>query len=337
MGSIPTRPTKNMKFIYPIKFSKHEIIENRNTPIHILSDVTIGDTSRGNACSMSIPGTNMIMTCTPHYFHFLKEYVGSYLYYRNNFDKDTKFIWMQNAGYTYPVYQDTRGLCSIISDHFSGSSNARLDYQDFSIGTFKIERLVLMLDSQKAIVDLSGSNTKYFDTPDINREIRKEFSRFGTKNHSPQKIFLTRSLVNKNLKRFPVKNESQKKWLDDQIRLRHIESDVEQAIEKVFVERGFSIIDPSVIGFHEQIGIFKSCSHFAGFLGTAFYNGIFSENGTNFTAIRMDDQYWYDFEGDIKSVIDCNFSYIQLYRKFSIDTMIDVIEKRLDEILEGEK
>ena len=65
----------------------------------------------------------------------------------------------------------------------------------------------------------------------------------------------------------------------------------------------------------DQVRLFHNVEYVAGLLGTAFYNGIFSKPGTQFTAIRTNPSYWYNFEGDIKSVITADFNYVNLYTK----------------------
>jgi hypothetical protein len=128
---------------------------------------------------------------------------------------------------------------------------------------------------------------------------------------------LTRKIVSEELPKHPDYASTGQKWKKDQIKLRWNEPWVEDAIEDYFMSQGYAVVQPSGISMQDQIRLFYNAEHVAGLLGTAFYNGIFSKPGTQFTAIRTTPAYWYNFEGDIHSVIDTPFSYINLYNKVS--------------------
>jgi capsular polysaccharide biosynthesis protein len=79
----------------------------------------------------------------------------------------------------------------------------------------------------------------------------------------------------------------------------------------------------------EQVNFFYNASHVAGLLGTAFYNGIFSRQWTKFTAVRVTPSYWYDFEGDIQSVVNVKFDYANVYEHVDTEQVREFLTQTL--------
>lgn len=323
--------TQHGVFNWPIDYDSYEIVDDKNNYIRIYNNVILGDASSEQIFCYN--GTNLIITCTPHYFHYLKEYYASFLYYKRNYENSAKYLHVNNAGYIYPKHQKMCEVCKWTESFIIQDKNGEFDISVLSSACLLIERLVIVFDGQQVIAKFNPEFTDWTNTPGLNWELRKMFLKKQKRSkNKKQKIFLSRRVVSEELKNWNHPGLKDSEWLDTQRRLRYHPDWVEEEIEQVFLEHGYEIIQPSGIPMDEQIEIFANATHVAGLLGTGFYNGIFCKRGTKFTALRINPDYWYDFEGDIRSVIDCEFKYIHMadhlasketIRKHLIESMIE--------------
>jgi hypothetical protein len=294
-----------------------DIEQDPNGVVYTFNNVILGGQANDSSI-ICLNGTNVVFSGVPHYFHFLKEYLSVYLHTRRTIDKNAKYIWIDHDGYHFPKYQDMKSVHNLVFQMMSGFEGIRLKDTDFYNTTLLIEKLVVMWDSQMVIVNEQFPRNDYGNTPTLNLELREFFSQYAIEDSSlPKKIFLTRKIVSEDLPKHPDYDSTGQKWKKEQIRLRSNPAWVEDAIEDHFVSQGYKIVQLSGMPLPDQVRLFHNVERVAGLLGTAFYNGIFSKPGTQFTAIRTTPDYWYNFEGDIKGVIDTPFTYINLYNKVS--------------------
>ena len=312
-SSFSTDLSKNElgRFCWPTQYDSCEIINDKNNEIRVFENIILGKINSEKILCFS--GTNLIITCTPHYFHYLKEYYASFLYYKNNYDKSSKYLWIENPTYIYPKHQDMCNVCEWTESLISKDCAGKFDINILINSCVLVERLVVIFDGQQVLAQYKKRFTDYTNTPGLNMELRSMFIEKGNpKVDKNKKIFISRRLVSKELKDWNYPHLLDSVWLNTQRRLRYHPDWVEEEIENIFSENGYSIIQPSGMPMDEQISIFANATHVAGLLGTGFYNGIFCKPSTKFTALRINPDYWYDFEGDIKSVIDVEFGYIDM-------------------------
>lgn len=291
-------------------YSRHTVIEDADGPISVFENVSIIK-NPSNPNKIFFSGTYIPITCTPHYFHFLKEYYGFYLYFKQKYDNDAKYLWIEN-NYFYPVYQNMLGICDYC--HSTLDEGCALNNQ--SNENIVIEKLVILFDSQRCIMSNSYQQPDYFHTPGINATIRAQMLPRVTKKDTQHKLYLSRRIVSEHLPSFPVNqgNTVLEQWKQDQLRLRYVDPAKEQEIENQYKEQGYDIIQLSGMSLLDQVSLFQHADKVAGLLGTAFYNGIFSNEHTSFEALRINPEYYYDFEQDIKTVLpNVNFTYKLLY------------------------
>lgn len=291
--------------------------DDPNGVMYTFENVILGGTTTDEN-TICLNGTYVIFTGVPHYFHFLKEYLSVFLHTKRTKDKDAKYLWIDHEHFFFPGYQDMKPVHNLVFSMMKNFDGIRLKDTDLQNTVVLVEKLVVMYDSQMIVANTYFPRHDYGMTPTLNLELREFFSQYAIKDESlPKKIFLTRKIVSKELPSYPDYASTGHKWKKDQMKLRWNEPWVEDAIEDYFMSQGYAVVQPSGIPMQDQIRLFYNADYVAGLLGTAFYNGIFSKPGTQFTAIRTTPAYWYNFEGDIKSVIDAPFSYINLYSKVS--------------------
>lgn len=298
-------------FKWPIACDSYRVINDTNNYIRIYENVVIGNYGSGKVKCFN--GTNLIITCTPHYFHYLKEYFASFLYYKHTYDHSAKYLWVDNSSYAYPKHQQMCDVCEWTESFIEKDCAGRFDVSLLRESCVIIERLVVVFDGQQVIADYNDKFKDYTNTPGLNAELRYMFLEKARYPEIKQdKLFISRRVVSQQLANWEFTDPKTDRWLQEQIRLRYHDDWIEEEIENVFAENGYSIIQPSGMPMNEQIGLFASASHVAGVLGTGFYNGIFCKSGTQFTAITIHPDYWYPFEDDIRDVVDVKFRYIHL-------------------------
>jgi len=294
-----------------------QILENDMTPIYVFKNLKLGNFSGEK---VYLPGTYMVITPTPHYFHFLKEYLGSYLYYKNNHNKNTKYLWLDHDQYYFRPYQQIK---EVVKETFNllDDDGFVTKKEDFADKLFIIDELVIMFEGQKMILRDIVPHFNYQNTPEINKEIVSFFKQYQVQdNEYPEKIFISRKIVSKALE---GKEGSQ------EYKYRYVPEYIENAIEDFFIEKGFKIIELSGMPIKEQIKLFYNAKEVAGILGTGFFNGMFCKNMTKFIAIRTNDIYNYGFSDDISAVIDFDYQDINLNNRESYKSVYDELLSRV--------
>lgn len=291
-------------------YDSHTVVNDTDGPISIFENVRICNNPLSDSF-VFVPGTHIPITCAPHYFHFLKEYYGFYLYYRNKYDSSVKYLWIEND-YFYPAYQNMGNVCRYCSDQISDGTIIN----NFFKTNLQIEKLVILFDSQKCIMGESYQQPNYSYTPGINNELRKSIIPFIKQTRFGKNIYLSRKIVSENLPNHPVTfgNHVLQNWKNEQIRLRYVDPNLEDEIEKDYANKGYEIVQLSGMDILSQASIFNYAEKISGLLGTAFYNGIFSNEKTVFEALKLNKHYHYGFDIDISTVLPNSvFKYRELY------------------------
>ena len=291
-------------------YDSHTVVNDTDGPISIFENVRICNNLLSDSF-VFVPGTHIPITCTPLYFHFLKEYYGFYLYYRNKYDSSVKYLWIEND-YFYPAYQNMGNVCKYCSDQISDGTIIN----NFFKTNLHIEKLVILFDSQKCIMGESYQQPNYSYTPGINNELRKSIIPFIKQTRFGKNIYLSRKIVSENLPNHPVNfgNHVLQNWKNEQIRLRYVDPNLEDEIEKDYANKGYEIVQLSGMDILSQASIFNYAEKISGLLGTAFYNGIFSNEKTVFEALKLNKHYHYGFDIDISTVLPNSvFKYRELY------------------------
>jgi hypothetical protein len=291
-------------------YDSHTIVVDADGPISIFENVRIQNNPLSNDF-VFICGTYVPITCTPHYFHFLKEYYGFYIYYKNKYDHDAKYLWIEHD-YFYPSYQNMDSVCRHCYDQISDG----IVLKNFPGVNLHIEKLVILFDSQKCITGATYEQPSYLYTPGINSELRKDILPMMRRSHHGKKIYLSRKIVSEDLPNHPVRpgHESLKKWKSEQIRLRYVDPELEERVEAEYSANGYEILQLSGMDILEQAYIFNNAEKVAGPLGTAFYNGIFSSEKTNFEGLKLNKNYHYSFDVDVRTVLpNASFEYREIY------------------------
>lgn len=282
-------------------YRKHEIIVDRDGPVSVFEHVSF----RGDS-ELVLDGSYIPITCTSHYFHFLKEYLGFYLYWREKYDPDVKFLWLDNNIY-YPPHQDMQNVCDWAWNQIIGNAGVRI--HQFTLPGVRIEKLVVLFDNAKCITSSFYRDPDYNDTPGINGVLRRMVLR-KIKPTEPAKLFLSRRIVSEHLPVHPEYTPQMKKWKEHQLSLRYVEPERELEIEREYADKGYEIVQLSGMSIIEQASMFNSATHVAGLIGTAFYNGIFANEQTEFEGLRINPVYFYDFAKEIRSVLpNAKFTY----------------------------
>lgn len=324
---IVNNKNKNDFLNYDGIYDTVSVEQDPNGYVYTFENVILGKAVE-DANIVCLNGTYVVFSGVPHYFHFLKECLSVFLYVRRTIDKDAKYLWIDHDHFYFPLHQDMRSIHSSVFQMMSQFDGVRLKDTDLSSKTLLIEKLVVMWDSQMVIVNNKFPKHDYGKTPMLNAELRQFFSEYAVDNSSlPKKIFLTRKIVSEELPKHPDHDNASQRWKKEQMRLRWNEPWIEDAIEDYFMSLGYSIFQLSGMSLKDQVQLFYNTDYVAGLLGTAFYNGIFSKSGTRFAAIRTNPNYWYNFEGDIKSVITTDFNYVNIYEKQNYKQVQEVLAR----------
>lgn len=286
-------------FLKNATYDNHKIIEDSDGPISIFENVKICNNPDTDYKTI-LKGTFVPISCTPHYFHFLKEYYGFYLYIKQKYEPNAKYLDIKNI-YYYPEYQKMNLVC----DYCYQTINDGIAVDNFFTSNFEIEKLVILFDSQKCVIGDDYVQPDYSRTPGINNVLRDMMLKDKKPQKAEKKLYLSRKIVSQYLPDYPVQkgHTALDKWKKEQLRLRYVDPEIEQSIEDYYRDEGYEIVQLSGMELLEQVSLFQAAKEVAGLLGTAFYNGIFANKDTTFTALRINPDYFYNFEMDVKTVL----------------------------------
>jgi len=267
-------------------------------------------------------GTYLPIVPCPHYFHFLKEYVGSFLYYRKHIDKDAKVLWIESR-WGDDKYHDTDEPIQQIFEMLS-EKNIPIVYMSADAMTrhsIEFEKIAVIYDTSTYIV---STQFPYFDQfkHTNNVEVRAFLKRFLIKDPNyPSKVYVSRRKVSEEL---------EKKNMKDHIS-RYNEKHVEDALEDFFVSRGYKVIDFSGMPLKQQIMHMYNATHVAGLMGAGTWNGIFCDYGVKYFCLKTHMWFHHEYNKDIETVIDFDYRLIEIYDKSSYNSvMSELTQKAID-------
>lgn len=313
--------------IKPLKsgfsFSEVEAFDHGKNTFYVFKNVSKGDIKSKN--SINLHGSYMIIAPVAHYFHFLKEYVGSFLYYKNNISSDIKFLWV-NVPWEEPEYHKMKSVWDLIKEmlfEFSPDSKS-LDIEIIdSFGDIYIENLVLSFDSGQIIVNKSFPNFDQKNNAN-NKDLVRFLNRFMIEDSTmPSKIFISRKLVSETLKK-ENKTDSISRYNPEWM---------ENAIEDYFKNNGYAIVELSGLTIQEQIKYFYNANKVAGAMGAGLINGIFSKPGTKFLCLKIHEWFYYPYEDDISQVIDAEYNILNMFNLNSYQEVYDYLEEKASTML----
>lgn len=292
---------EDINFKYQSSWDSFEIIEDSNTPIYYFKNFKIGNFSGD---SFNLHGQYFLMSRVDQYFHFLKEYFGSYLYLKNKILPSINYLFIYNdVEKDSPDDYFIDNIIESVMLKIKQNKGTAINQDFLNKGYVYISDFYMTFDHGKALIDYK-KHFKHNGMPDIIKELRYFYSDSMVDNpSSPKKIFISRRLASSS-QDYLVKT--------GQRAFRYYDRHINDALEDFFSDLGYSIIELYGINIEKQVELFYNATHIAGPLGTGFFNGIFSKPGTKFISVNRNPRYFFDFEGEIKSVIDCEFYYHQL-------------------------
>ena len=86
----------------------------------------------------------------------------------------------------------------------------------------------------------------------------------------------------------------------------------EKRIEKVFKEKGYTIVSPEKHSIEEQVSMLMKCTHFAATEGSVAHGAIFASKHTSVCALRKAD-YINKYQPMITQLTDSNTTYIDIH------------------------
>lgn len=307
-----------LEFDYENKYDELQIINDKNTPIYLYKNLKIGNL---NGEEITLTGEYILVGKMNQYFHFLKEYFGGYLYYKNNINPKVKFLFISDNSVEYNLVDV---VINETIDYLKNNDGIFIDKIDLENSYLNIENLVIIFDHGRCLTNYN----KFFDhfgMPDFIKELRFFYSKFMIDDDSiHKKNYITRRAISEGQER----NRITGKRL-----FRYYDKHMEDALENFFSDLGYEIVETIGMTMQEQVKLFYNSTHIAGALGTNFLNGIFCKPGTKFISVNRNPKYTYNFEGEIKSVIDCEFYYHQLeehvgYERFK-ESLNRIINKEI--------
>lgn len=95
----------------------------------------------------------------------------------------------------------------------------------------------------------------------------------------------------------------------------------EEKVEKVFQDKGFTIISPEKLSVEEQLRYLISCKEFASTEGSISHSSIFCQNGTHVYIVRKVDQVNH-YQLVMNEVVGLNVTYIDAHKSIQANPKI---------------
>lgn len=289
-----------------------EVLDGLN--VYKYKDVIIKNNDTSNI--IYLKGTNTLLTGVRHYFHYLKEYLGPYLFYKNKCKETLNVIWINDA-WGGERYHDVSEVVSFTKSIVN--PKIEINYDDFIKNNYKIDELVVIFDGGYLVVDPYRHMIDHI-YPKTDSALIELMSEYMVGDESmPDKIYISRRLVSQYL---------EEEGRTDHIS-RHNPAWLEDAIEDYFKSNGYTIIELSGMKFQDQVKHFYNAKKIAGQDGAGFINGIFCKNGAEFFLIKLHDWHSYSYENDILNIIQCKFNYLSMEKTESYEDATNQLLKIL--------
>lgn len=301
------------------KFESLEVFDSEDITFFKFKNVIFGNSDRFDNVRV-LKGSYVTIVPTPHYFHFIKESLGTYLHYKQRVNKEAKVLWVDLKWDPTEYHNAQKPIQETLKMLTEGHTQLvfmpihSLENRDSS--PLMIEEMVVGYDPG---IVLTSMFPRFDQFKHHNNDlVRDFFSNMLIKDSSmPSKIYISRKEVSQALaKNNDLNNIS-----------RYNPEYVEDALEDYFVESGYTIINLSGMSIQDQIKYFYNATEIAGLLGAGIWNGIFADNGCKFFVIKTHDWFDHDYDIDIKSVIDADYKLVEIFNKLNYEEVYQEISK----------
>lgn len=312
-----------INFLQPgVKYKSVRSFDHEENVIYEFENVRYATTNEEKRIR-KLKGTYLPIVPTPHYFHFLKEYLGSFLYYREHINPAAKVLWI-NAHWEAEDYHDThepiQKTLEILSE--KNIPIVFLNINQILDNNIEFEKVAIIYDPAAFFV---STEFPYFDQfkHTNNEQVREFFKDFMIKDLSyPKKVYVSRRSVSKYLSKNNMKSHIS----------RYNEDHVEDALEDFFVQRGYHVINFSGMPIQEQIMYMYNATHVSGLMGANTWNSIFCNNGVKHYCLQTHMWFNHEYNKDIEKVIDVDYKLIKIH---NIDTYESVVKDLSDQIVDA--
>jgi hypothetical protein len=267
-----------------------------------------------------LKGTYLPIVPAPHYFHFIKEYLGSFLYYKKYINNEAKVLWIDctwGGDEFHDTQEPIQKTLEILSENNIPILFMHLD--NMFKHNIEIEKIAVIYDTSTFVVSTEFPAFDQFKHTN-NIEVRDFFKPLMKKNDSyPKKVYISRKKVSESLERQNKKNHVS----------RYNEKHVEDALEDFFVQKGYTVIDFSGMKLEHQIMYMYNATHVSGLMGAGTWNGIFCDNGVNYFCLKTHTWFHHEYNKDIESVIDFNYSLVEIEDQSSYDSVFSELSNKI--------
>jgi capsular polysaccharide biosynthesis protein len=267
----------------------------------------------------------ILVAPTGHYFHFLKESFGSYLYYKEHIDKNIKVLWTHLNFDHLPNFHKIDSVLEYLFKRIKHDNPELLFINELELWqrTLRFKKIVIIYDGGRILVNQSFPLFEQKINAN-NKVIRSFFKDLMIDDKTkPKKIYISRRLVSQELKAnndLSSISRYNPEWLED-------------AVEDYFKNNGYEIIELSNMSIQDQISYFYNAHYIAGQMGAGLINGIFSKNNTKFVCVNIHKWFHYPYDEDIFQVIKAKYDYVYLYDTQSYEEAYEVLSLRGKEIM----
>lgn len=270
-------------------------------------------------------GTYLPIVPAPHYFHFLKEYLGSFLYYRKHIDKNAKVLWI-NSEWDGDAFHNThepiQKTLELLTEKNIPIVFLHLD--DMLKNNIEFEKVAVIYDTVAFFVSDQFPHFDQFKHTN-NEEVREFFKDFMVKGDSyPKKVYISRRNVSEYLEKNNLKSHIS----------RYNEKHVEDALEDFFVNDGYKVISFTGMPIKEQVMHMYNATHVAGLMGAGTWNGIFCDNGVKYYCLQTHMWFLHEYNKDMERVIDLDYQLIKIEDTSSYDSVIKALSNQIGGTLE---
>jgi Glycosyltransferase 61 len=267
-------------------------------------------------------GTYLPIVPAPHYFHFLKEYLGSFLYYKKHIDSNAKVLWLDSV-WEGDKHHDTqepiKKTLEILTEN--NISIVFLKHNDILKSEIEFEKIAIIYDTSTFLVSTEFPHFDQFNHTN-NEEVRSFFSHLMKKDENyPKKVYVSRKNVSEILEKENKKNHIS----------RYNPPHVEKALEDFFTQKGYETIDFSGMPLEKQIMYMYNATHVAGLMGAGTWNAIFCDNNVNIFCLKTHFWFHHEYEKDIHKVIDANYKIIEIINQKSYDSVLNELIEKISE------
>lgn len=267
-----------------------------------------------------LKGTYLPIVPAPHYFHFIKEYLGSFLYYKKHINKNAKVLWL-DVEWDGDEFHNTQEPIQKVLEMLSEQNIpiVFINPNDLFKNNIEIEKVAVIYDTSTFFVSTEFPPFDQFKHTN-NVEVREFFNSLMVKDSSyPKKVYVSRRQVSNILEK-----NNKKEHIS-----RYNEKHVEDALEDFFVQNGYSVIDFSGMTLEKQIMYMYNATHVSGLMGAGTWNGIFCDNNVKYFCIQTHMWFNHEYNKDMESVIDLNYKLIKVHDTTSYDSVFKELSDQI--------